>query len=431
MNFFHVKNANDLKSLVQSFQQDGAVSKSIFSDVQKILLAVKNRGDAACVEFTEKFDGVKLSPEMQEIDKDTWQKTASSINSDLQEALQFAAKNIQFFHEKQKQSSWEINRDGVILGQRIVPIERVGVYIPGGRAKYPSTVLMTAIPAKIAGVDEIIMVSPPDRETGTIDPVLLYAANLAGVDRVFKCGGAQAVAALAYGTDCIPHVDKIVGPGNAYVAEAKRQVFGTVGIDLIAGPSEVAILVDEQTKTEWIVQDLFAQMEHDPLTRCLIVSLCADKADEIIQLAQNKLHSAPRSAILQQAWVGSTTVTVVENKEVAIEILNGFAAEHLEIMTANPREILPEIKHAGAIFLGQFSPVPMGDYVAGPNHTLPTNSTARFASALGVYDFVRHQDIIEYDEESWQREARFVDRLAQAEELPNHALSAMARNRER
>ncbi len=427
MKYFQIKTRDDISRVATFFKQDENRHDSVSAAVRNILQQVKDRGDAACVALTAKFDGVELNPEKQEISADEWNEAAASVDAGLRAALEAATKNIGIFHRQQKQASWEINRDGVILGQRVLSIEQVGVYIPGGRAKYPSTVLMTAIPAKIAGVEEIIMVSPPDRQSGTIDALLLLAAKLAGVDRIFKCGGAQAVAALAYGTKTMPAVDKIVGPGNAWVAEAKRQLFGTVGIDLIAGPSEVAILVDEHTVSEWVVRDLFAQMEHDPLARCLVVSLDESKAQDIIQLTESELKNAARSEILQQAWQSGACVCFAKKPAHALEIINHFAPEHLQIMTANPRAILPRIKHAGAIFLGQYSPVPMGDYIAGPNHTLPTMSTSRFASALGVYDFVRHQDIIEYTKESWQREAEFVDRLARAEQLPNHALAALAR----
>ncbi|KAA3653851.1 MAG: histidinol dehydrogenase, partial [Calditrichaeota bacterium] len=364
MQYFNIKSTDDVEELSRLFSGDSEQQDEITFSVREILKDVKRRGDDACVAFTKKFDGVDITPQNQEVTPKEWHQAAASVDDGLRQALEFAANNIRIFHEKQKHTSWEIDRDGVILGQRIIPIECVGVYVPGGRAKYPSTVLMTALPAHIAGVEEIVMVSPPDRETGTIDPVLLLAAEIAGVNRVFKCGGAQAVAALAYGTETIPRTDKIVGPGNAWVAEAKRQVFGLVGIDLIAGPSEVAILVDENTVTEWVVQDLFAQMEHDPMTRCLVVSMNATKAQDIVKTLELKIQDAARTEILQQAWQRNSFVCATDNLDYAVEILNRFAPEHLQIMTDTPRMVLPDIKNAGAIFLGQYSPVPMGDYVA-------------------------------------------------------------------
>ena len=427
MKFFEINSVDNLASLVRQFAATAEPGQDLTATVSGILAAVRQDGDAACTQMTEKFDGVRLAPDEQEISEKDWHAAAATVDEKLANALSLAAKNISLFHREQRQKSWQIERDGVILGQRVLPIERVGIYVPGGRAKYPSTVLMTALPAKIAGVGEIIMVSPPDRESGTIDPVLLLAAKLAGVDRIFQIGGAQAIAALTFGTEHLPAVDKIVGPGNAFVAEAKRQVFGKVGIDLIAGPSEVAIFVDDTTNCVWVVRDLFAQMEHDPQARCLVISLDAAKAQEIIAGVEAELADAPRREIITQAWQNNTVIASAQNKELAVAALNAFAAEHLQLMTQNPHEILPQIKHAGAIFLGQYSPVPMGDYMAGPNHTLPTGGSARFASALGVYDFIRHQDIIEYEAASWQREALLVDRLARAENLPNHALSAMAR----
>jgi histidinol dehydrogenase len=314
-----------------------------------------------------------------------------------------------------------------VLEERILPIERVGIYIPGGRAKYPSTVLMTAIPAKIAGVHEIVMVSPPDRATGTVAPILLLAAELAGVDRVFRIGGAQAIAALAFGTNTIPAVDKIAGPGNAYVAEAKRQVFGQVGIDMLAGPTEIALWVDGTAPVRVVAQDLFAQMEHDPLTRALVVSTDAYHLRKIAEGAEQELQRAPRYDILKQAWERNTFFIEANDDVVACAAINTFAPEHLQIMTHARHQWLANIHHAGAIFLGRYSPVVLGDYVAGPNHTLPTNRSARFSSPLGVYDFMRHQHVIEYTREGWGLEKDAAVELARAEELFNHARSAQRR----
>jgi histidinol dehydrogenase len=286
---------------------------------------------------------------------------------------------------------------------------------------------MTAIPARIAGVQEIIMVSPPDRATGTIDPALLVAAEIAGVDRVFRIGGAQAIAALAFGTETIPLVDKIVGPGNAYVAEAKRQVFGRVGIDMFAGPTEIVLLVDSTAPAAAVVLDMFAQMEHDPVTRAVVVSVDAGHLRKIVKRAEEELGRAPRKEILRQVWEDNTFFLYASDNDAACSAVNALAPEHLHIVTQEPRKLLGKIRHAGAVFIGPYSPVAMGDYVAGPNHTLPTNRCARFASALGVYDFVRHQHVVEYTEAGWQQEAPIASALAIAEGLLNHSLSVLKR----
>ncbi|MGH7493761.1 MAG: histidinol dehydrogenase [bacterium] len=427
MQYLKLENAAQAREVLSFLLEAESASAEIISAVQNILTAVRLEGDAACLRLTQEFDGVALSPATMEISLEERRRARSIAAPALCQALEKAAENIHFYHQKQKPSSWRTERPGVVLEERVLPIDHVGIYIPGGRAKYPSTVLMTAIPAKIAGVQDIVMVSPPDRATGTIAPILLLAAELAGVDRIFRIGGAQAIAALAFGTKTIPAVDKIAGPGNAYVAEAKRQVFGRVGIDMLAGPTEIALLVDGTAPLALVVQDLFAQMEHDPLTRALVVSTDDYHLRKIAEGAEQELERVARHEIVKQAWERNTFFVEANDDAVACAVINIFAPEHLHIMTRARHEWLANIHHAGAIFLGRYSPVVLGDYVAGPNHTLPTNRSARFSSPLGVYDFVRHQHVIEYTREGWLLEKDAVVELARAEELFNHALSAQRR----
>ncbi len=425
--YLQIKMRGDIRRLNSLFLEAGSASPEIAQAVQHIIAAVQHEGDAAGQRFTQEFDGVTLAQNQIEVSKEERAQALQQLSSSLLSALEAAAANIRFFHEKQILQDWRIERNGVVLEQRALPIARVGMYVPGGRAKYPSTVLMTAIPAKIAGVEEIIMVSPPERESGTIAPILLAAAEIADIDRIFRLGGAQAIAALAHGTATIPAVDKIVGPGNAYVAEAKRQVFGRVGIDMLAGPTEVVLLVDATAPVEVIVQDLFAQMEHDPATRAAVISTDATHLQKIIAHAEQEINNAPRAEILRLVWAQHTFFIQADNEALACEAANALAPEHLQIMTRVPRVLLNKIRNAGAIFLGSYSPVAMGDYVAGPNHTLPTNGCARFASPLGVQDFMRQQHVVEYDKDAWQREKDIVATLAEAEQLFNHAASALNR----
>ncbi len=431
MKILAIKNLEEAQQIANLFPEPASPSTEIARTVQHIIATVRRDGDAACLKYTREFDGVSLAEGAMEVTGEERQRAKQHGEPELQNALAQAAANIRFFHEKQRPQSWRIERAGVILEERVLPIARAGVYIPGGRAKYPSTVLMTAIPAQIAGVGEIVMTSPPDRETGTIAPLLLAAAELAGVHRIFRLGGAQAIAALAYGTKTIPAVDKIVGPGNAYVAEAKRQVFGRVGIDMLAGPTEIVILADDTAPVAIVVQDLFAQMEHDPVTRAAVISTDEKYLQKIAEHAEQEMRHAPRAEILRQVWEHNMFFLHASDDETACAAVNAFAPEHLQIMTRAPRELLPQIRHAGAIFLGVYSPVAMGDYVAGPNHTLPTDRCARYASPLGVYDFVRHQHLVEYSHEAWQAEKNIAAELAAAEQLFNHSLSVLQRNADR
>jgi histidinol dehydrogenase len=428
MQYLEIKNTENAQHLANLFPETASPAAEITRTVERIIDTVQREGDAACLKYTREFDGVSLHEGALEVTSEKRQHARQHVKPELQNALAQATEHIRYFHEKQRSKNWRIERAGVILEERVLPIERVGIYIPGGRAKYPSTVLMTAIPAQIAGVTEIVMVSPPDRATGMIDPLLLVAAEIAGVHRIFRLGGAQAIAALAFGTTTIPAVDKIVGPGNAYVAEAKRQVFGRVGIDMLAGPTEIMILADNTAPVAVVVQDLFAQMEHDPVTRAVVVSTNKPHLRKIVEHAGQAMEQAPRAEILRQVWEHNTFFLHAGDDETACAAVNAIAPEHLQIMTRAPRELLPRIRHAGAIFLGLYSPVVMGDYVAGPNHTLPTGRCARYASPLGVYDFVRHQHVVEYSREAWEKEKDFAAELAVAEQLFNHSLSALRRN---
>ncbi len=427
MTFFELLQTEDLNSLQTIFAVDVEKNRQLEADVQAIVQAVRDRGDAACIEMTEKFDGVRMTPDTMEISAQERKDAVKALPDALIQALYSAAEHIETFHSSQMPSDFHIERPGVLLEDRLLPIERVGVYIPGGRAKYPSTVLMTVIPARIAGVREIIMVSPPDRETGRIDPSLLAAANIAGVDRIFRIGGAQAVAALAYGTETIPAVDKIVGPGNAYVAEAKRQVFGRVGIDMLAGPTELAIWMDETAPVDWVAQDVFAQMEHDPNTRTLLVSTHRESLEAVRQRCSEILPRLPRSEILQQSCQRNTVFVYAQNDILAAAAVNAFAPEHLQLMLKEPRAVLHRIRHAGAVFIGHYTPTALGDYIAGPNHTLPTLGSARFSSALSVYDFLRRQHVVTYSREAIENEGPLAVQLAEHEALLNHALSIAIR----
>jgi histidinol dehydrogenase len=376
---------------------------------------------------THEFDGVALDAANMEVSTAERQRAKEYVAPELQKALTQAAENIRFFHEHQRLQGWRVEREGVVLEQRVLPIARVGIYIPGGRAKYPSTVLMTAIPGQIAGVEEIIMASPPDRQTGVIDPSLIMAAEIAGVHRIFRLGGAQAIAAVAYGTATIPAVDKIVGPGNAYVAEAKRQVFGRVGIDMLAGPTEVVLFVDHTAPVAVVVQDMFAQMEHDPVTRAVVISTDAKHLQKIVAHAEKEIGQATREEILHQVWEDNTFFLHASDDEIACAAVNALAPEHLQVMTAAPREFLSQIRHASAIFLGQYSPV-VGRLRCQSNHAAD-QPWRRYSSPLGVYDFVRHQHVVEYTEAAWMRERYIAYELACAEQLYNHSFSALL-NRE-
>ena len=389
--------------------------------VKEIIRNVKERGDEALIEYTEKFDGISLTQETLEIPFEELERAYEEIDVNVKEALEVAEERIREFHEKQLENSFFKEEEGIILGQKVLPLERVGIYVPGGKAAYPSTVLMNAVPAKVAGVEEIIMVSPkPNRYT-------LAAAYLAGVDRVFQVGGAQAVAALAYGTDTVPKVDKIVGPGNVYVALAKKLLFGVVDIDMIAGPSEVLVIADESADPDWVAADLLSQAEHDELAASILITPSEELAGKVSESVKKLLSRLERKEIAQKSIERFGTIFIVEDLEQACEVANFIAPEHLEIMTEEPMALLPLIKHAGAVFLGEYTTEPLGDYILGPNHTLPTGGTARFFSPLGVYDFLKRSSVLYVSREGFRWVAHLAEALAEAEGLDAHALAVRIR----
>ncbi|MFO7294716.1 MAG: histidinol dehydrogenase [Clostridia bacterium] len=399
--------------------------------VLKILSAVQRRGDEAVLEYTARFDGVHYD-DVQEmlVSEEEVKEAYSKVDNGYISLLKRARDNIQRFHSRQIENSWWlIDEKGIILGQRIVPLERVGVYVPGGRAAYPSSVLMNVIPAKVAGVSDIIMVTPPGKDK-KINPYTLVAACEAGCKRIFKVGGAQAIAALAFGTPTIPKVDKIVGPGNIYVALAKKEVYGYVDIDMIAGPSEVMVLADDSANPAFVAADLMSQAEHDPMASAILVTTCSNLAGRVLEELQRQVEGLSTKDIVRASLSNFGALIVVDHIEQAIELANAVGPEHLELAVRNPFEILEAVKHAGAIFLGHYTPEPVGDYMAGPNHVLPTGGTARFFSPLGVYDFVKRSNIISYTEKSLRAIAHDVIEFANREGLTAHANSIKVRFKE-
>lgn len=403
--------------------QDAAIEQAVVG----IVADVRRRGDDALLEYTRRFDrlSIEAAPAL-EIPRETLQASLKGLDVARRNALQAAAERVRAYHEHQRAESWSyVDADGTRLGQKIGPIERVGLYVPGGKAAYPSSVLMNAVPAKVAGVPELIMVCPTPE--GVRNDMVLAAAAIAGVDRVFTVGGAQAVAALAYGTATVPAVDKIVGPGNAYVAEAKRRVFGTVGIDMIAGPSEILVICDGHTHPDWIAMDLFSQAEHDELAQSIL--LCPDSAflDAVQASIARLLPGMPRRDVIAASLAGRGALVKVRSLEEACDITDRIAPEHLEISTRDPQRWADRIQHAGAMFLGPWTSESLGDYCAGPNHVLPTMRTARFSSPLGVYDFQKRSSLIEVSEAGARSLGAIASVLAHGEGLQAHARSAEMR----
>ncbi len=399
---------------------DGDIAKI----VANILSQVKKRGNAAVIEYTNKFDRMSLTDASQfELDKIQLQQALVSLDSGKREALETAARRIRQYAEHQKLESWSYTEaDGTVLGQSVNAMDRVGLYVPGGKAAYPSSVLMNAIPAKVAGVAELIMVVPtPDGETNEL---VLAAAAVAGVDRVFTIGGAQAIAALAYGTETIPKVDKITGPGNSFVATAKRMVFGVVGIDMIAGPSEILVVCDGKTNPDWIAMDLFSQAEHDEEAQSILVSLDKDFIEQVKQSIESLLAEMPRKDIIKTSLENRAVLISVADIEQAIEVANHIAPEHLELSIDNAEQWAQKIRHAGAIFMGRYTAEALGDYCAGPNHVLPTSGTARFSSPLGVYDFQKRSSLIGCSAKGASTLGKTASTLAHGEGLTAHARSA-------
>ncbi len=393
--------------------------------VADIIYNVRKNGDKAVFEYTEKFDKAKLAD--LAVKKEEIDEAIKLVEPKFIEILKKAAANITKFHSKQLRNSFIINdENGIVIGQKIIPVDRAGLYVPGGTAAYPSTVLMDAIPAKIAGCKEVVMVTPPDKD-GKINPAILAAAYVAGVDRIFKVGGAQAIAALAYGTQSIPKVDKIVGPGNAFVAEAKKQVFGKVSIDMIAGPSEILVVADGKSNPRYVAADLLSQAEHDKLASAVLVTDSMELAIAVQSEIENQLSSLKREEIARASIDNNGKIIVAENLSSAIEIANEIAPEHLELCVDNPFDYLDSIRHAGSIFMGRSCPEALGDYFAGPNHTLPTSGTAKFSSPLSVDDFIKKTQYTYYTKEALSRVAYDIAFFAEKEGLTGHARSAVIR----
>ena len=401
------------------------LTSSVEDVVAAIIADVRKNGDSALFAYTAKFDKAELT--RMEVTPEEIEEARNAVEPEFIAILEKAAKNIRRFHEAQKRQSFIINdTDGVVMGQKIIPVDRAGLYVPGGTAAYPSTVLMDAIPAKIAGVREVVMVTPPSAD-GRVNPAILAAASVAGVDKIFKVGGAQAIAALAYGTESVPKVDKIVGPGNAFVAEAKKQVFGQVSIDMIAGPSEILIVADGKTNPKYAAADLLSQAEHDKLASAVLVTDSAALAQAVSEELERQIPLLDRAEIARASIDNNGKIIVADNLDVVIDIANEIAPEHLELCVDNPFDYLDKIRHAGSIFMGRSCPEAIGDYLAGPNHTLPTSGTAKFSSPLSVDDFIKKTQYTYFTADALKAVAYDVAKFAEKEGLTAHARSAVVR----
>lgn len=409
------------KKFLKELQQRNATNyNEVYSAVDKIIEDVIENKDEAVKRYTRKFDKVNL--DNLEVTSEEIEEAFKTIDKDLLQTIKKSKENIFAFHEKQIRSGFKFKPEGkdIILGQLINPIEKVGIYVPGGKASYPSTVLMNAVPAKIAGVKEIIMITPPQKG-GKIKDSILVAASIAGVDKIFKVGGAQGIAALAYGTESIPKVYKITGPGNIYVAAAKRRVSGIVGIDMIAGPSEILIIADEHANPAYIAADMISQAEHDEMAASILITESQTLGNKVIEELNIQMNALERKEIIEKSLNGHGAIIMADNMSECIDLANEIAPEHLELLTINCFDIYQDIKNAGAIFLGEYSPEPVGDYFAGPNHTLPTSSTAKFSSALSVDDFIKKTSLIYYSKESFIENREHIMRFAENEGLTGHA----------
>ncbi len=389
--------------------------------VKEIIQRVQKEGDKAILEYTKRFDGLELTSETMEVPYEELERAYNEIEEDVRSALEVAHERIRRFHERQLERSFFTEEEGIVLGNRVLPLERVGIYVPGGKAAYPSTVLMNAVPAVVAGVEEVIMVSPKP------NPYTLASAFIAGVSRVYQIGGAQAVAGLAFGTETLPKVDKIVGPGNIFVALAKKLLYGVVDIDMIAGPSEILIIADGSVDPKWTASDLLSQAEHDELAGAFMITTDEEYAREVSQWVEKLLEDFPRKEIAQKSIERFGTIFLVEDLYKACEVANYIAPEHLEVLTEEPFALLPYIKHAGAVFLGKYATEPLGDYVLGPNHTLPTGGTARFFSPLGVYHFLKKSSVIYLSKEGFEKVADYAESIAKAEGLFAHYYAVRVR----
>lgn len=395
--------------------------------VDDILKKVRAEGDSAVFAYTKEFDKVEIAADTVRVTEDEIREAYDAVDPSLVEVIRKALVNIRSYHEKQKQNSWfSSTEDGTMLGQKVTPLKRVGVYVPGGKAVYPSSVLMNIVPAKVAGVDQIIMTTPPGKD-GKICPTTLVAAKEAGADEVYKVGGAQAVGALAYGTESIPKVDKIVGPGNIFVALAKKAVYGYVSIDSIAGPSEILVLADETANPRYVAADLLSQAEHDELASAILITTSRELAEKVSSEVEEFVKVLSRKEIIQKSLDNFGYILIAEDMDEAVEAANEIASEHMEIVTRNPFEIMMKVRNAGAIFIGEYSSEPLGDYFAGPNHVLPTNGTAKFFSPLSVDDFIKKSSIVYYSREALGKIHKDIEQFAKAEQLTAHANSVAVR----
>ena len=413
--------------LADMLKRDPNNYDSYTQTVQAIVDDVRENRDAAVFSYTEKFDGAQISADNIRVTREEIEKAMAQVEPGLLDVMKKSMENIRRYHEKQLRNSWfDAQPDGTILGQKVTALESVGVYVPGGKAAYPSSVLMNIIPAEVAGVKRIAMVTPPGKD-GTVNPVTLTAAHLAGATEVYKVGGAQAVAALAFGTESIPRVNKIVGPGNIFVALAKKAVYGHVSIDSIAGPSEILVIADETANARYVAADLLSQAEHDELASAILVTTSMELAKKVSEEVDDFVSVLSRGEIIRKSLDNYGYILVVKTLEEAVKTANSIAPEHLEIVTANPFEVMTKIQNAGAIFIGEYSSEPLGDYYAGPNHILPTNGTAKFFSPLGVDDFIKKSSIIYYSREALEKAHREIEAFAEAEHLTAHANSIRVR----
>lgn len=427
--FLNRKNKEKIKEICRHGYFEDSLVADIENKVREIISSVKKEGDRAILEFTEKYDGVKLNTSGIMVSPEEWNIASQEVREDLLGVIKEAIKKIEKYHLHQKENSWFTTKEkGIILGQIVNPIERVGLYVPGGRAAYPSSLIMAAVPAIIAGVKEIVVVTPPPSSDGKINPYLLSTARELGISEIYKIGGAQAIAALACGTETIRRVDKIVGPGNIYVTLAKKNVFGEVDIDMLAGPSEILIWADKEANPRYLACDLLSQAEHDVEVSAILITTSSLLADKVREEIEHELKNLNRKEIIQESLKKKGKLIVAEDEGIILEFVNGFAPEHLELQIENPWQILGEIKNAGAIFVGAYSPEPLGDYWAGPNHILPTSGGARCFSPLSVTDFTKKSSIIFYDKENLRKDGQKIASLARLEGLEAHARSIEVRD---
>ncbi len=421
--YLNKENAENIKEICKQRYSKDSLVDNIEEKVREIILRVKKEGDKAILEFTEKFDGVKLSLSGILVDPEEWDRASQEVREDLLEVIKEAIERIKKYHINQKENSWFTTKErGIILGQIVNPIERVGLYVPGGKAVYPSSLIMAAVPAIIAGVKEVVVATPPS-SNGKINPYLLSTAKELGISEIYKMGGAQAIAALVYGTETIKKVDKIVGPGNIFVTLAKKNIFGEVDIDMLAGPSEILIWADEKANPQYLACDLLSQAEHDVEASAILITTSSSLVDKVREEIENELKSLNRKEIIQEALEKKGKLIVAEDKELILDFINCFAPEHLELQVENPWQMLGAIRNVGALFIGAYAPEPLGDYWAGPNHILPTSGGARCFSPLSVGDFIKKSSLIFYDQENLRREGHKIASLAKLEGLEAHARS--------